>query len=73
MLTYKDEKGNRLVMLARHMIVDQNRPMAEHGDGKVGGWTWATSGMGFSLVGETNAEDLHPLADEVRSRVTTSS
>jgi anti-sigma factor RsiW len=69
MLMYNDDKGNRLVMLVRRMIVDQNRPMVEHADGKLSGWTWATSGMGFSVVGATNAEDLHPLADEIRSQL----
>lgn len=73
MLMYNDDKGNRLVMLARHMIVDQNKVMAEHSDGKVSGWTWAKGGMGFSLVGATDAADLHPIADEIRSQVTTSS
>ncbi|MGA1802823.1 anti-sigma factor family protein [Rhizobium sp. HT1-10] len=73
MLMYNDGKGNRLVMLARHMIIDQNRPMAVHADGKVSGWTWASGGMGFSLVGATNAADLHPIADAIRSQVTTSS
>jgi anti-sigma factor RsiW len=71
MLMYDNDKGNRLVMLARKMIVDQNRPMAEHMDGSLGGWTWATDGMGFSLVGAAKAEDLHPLADEVRSQLKT--
>jgi hypothetical protein len=46
--------------------------MAEHADGKVSGWTWANGGLGFSLVGASDA-DLHPIADEIRSQVTTSS
>jgi anti-sigma factor RsiW len=72
MLMYNDDKGNRLVMLARHMIIDQNRPMAEHADGKVSGWTWASGGMGFSLVGESDAKSLHPIADDIRTQVMTS-
>jgi len=71
MLMYNDDKGERLVMLARHMIVDQNRPMAEHADGKVSGWTWANGGMGFSVVGETDAKSLHPIADDIRAQVST--
>lgn len=71
MLMYNDDKGDRLVMLARHMIVDQNRPMVEHADGKVSGWTWANGGMGFSLMGATDAKSLHPIADDIRAQLST--
>lgn len=66
MLMYDDDRGTRLVMLARPMAVDQNRRMVPHSDDKVAGWSWAVDGMGYSLVGALDAERLHPLADEIR-------
>ncbi|WP_454857540.1 anti-sigma factor family protein [Rhizobium binxianense] len=68
MLMYDDDRGTRLVMLTRPMIVDQNRPMAPHAQGNVGGWSWATDGMGYSLVGSLPSDALHALADEVRGQ-----
>jgi len=32
----------------------------------VAGFTWADGGMGYSLVGQTSAESLRPIANEVR-------
>jgi len=32
----------------------------------VAGFTWADGGMGYSLVGQTAAESLRPIANEVR-------
>lgn len=66
MLMYDDDRGTRLVMLARPMAVDQDRRMIPHNDDRVAGWSWATGGMGYSLVGAVEAERLHPLADEIR-------
>ena len=31
--------------------VDQNAPMTPHSQGDVGGFAWADSGVGYSLVG----------------------
>lgn len=69
MLMYENDKGSRLVMLTRKMAVDQNKAMVGHADGRLNGWSWANDGMGFSLVGSTDSEVLHPLADDVRSQV----
>ncbi|WP_199286115.1 anti-sigma factor family protein [Paracoccus suum] len=69
MLMYDDDRGTRLVMLTRPMSVDQDKLMAPHARNGVAGWSWATGGMGYSLVGAVNAERLHPLADEVRRQV----
>ncbi|MGJ4854194.1 anti-sigma factor [Labrys sp. La1] len=69
MLMYDDDRGGRLVMLTRPMAVDQDRAMAAHSEGKVDGWTWASRGMGYSLVGSMPAETLHPLADDIRKQV----
>lgn len=71
MLVYDDDKGGRLVVMARHMIVDQNKPMVPHADGDVNGWSWANSGTGYSVVAPRSSESLHPLADQVRAQVTT--
>jgi anti-sigma factor RsiW len=72
MLMYDDDKGSRLMMLSRPMVVDEDKPMVGHSEGSVGSWTWADNGMGFSLIGSGPAEFLHPIADEVRSQVRSS-
>ncbi|TPJ37165.1 anti-sigma factor [Mesorhizobium sp. B2-8-3] len=69
MLMYDNDHGMRLVMLTRPMAVDQARTMTPLSDGKVDGWSWASSGMGYSLVGSLPSEALHPLADDVRRQV----
>lgn len=69
MLMYDNDRGNRLVMLARHMIVDQDKPMVGSTEGNVSGWSWAKGGMGYSVVGPITADELHPIADVVRSQV----
>jgi len=69
MLMYDDDRGGRLVMLTRPMAVDQDKAMAAHSEGKVDGWTWASRGMGYSLVGSMPADALHPLADDIRRQV----
>ncbi|MBY5325063.1 MULTISPECIES: anti-sigma factor family protein [Rhizobium] len=69
MLMYDNDKGSRIVMLARHMTVDQDKPMVESGKDDIRGWSWAKNGMGYSLVGSLPSEELHPIADAVRSQV----
>ncbi len=66
MLMYDDDRGTRLVVLTRPMLADQNKPMAPHAEGNVEGWSWASGGMGYSLVGALPADILHPLADDIR-------
>lgn len=69
MLMYDNDRGTRLVMLTRPMIVDQNKTMTPHSEGKVDGWAWASDGMGYSLVGSLPSHELHPLANDIRRQV----
>ncbi|MBN9549970.1 MAG: anti-sigma factor [Alphaproteobacteria bacterium] len=69
MLMYDNDQGTRLVMLTRPMAVEQTRAMTPHSEGKVGGWSWASNGMGYSLVGSLPSDVLHPVADEIRRQV----
>jgi anti-sigma factor RsiW len=69
MFMYDDDRGTRLVMLARPMQADQNAPMTPHASGPVNGFAWADNGLGYSLVGPTAPETLHPIADEVRRQL----
>jgi anti-sigma factor RsiW len=71
MLMYDNDHGTRLVLLTRPMLVDQNKPMAEHSEGTTTGVTWASDGMGYSLVGPSTSEDLHPLANDIRHQIET--
>jgi len=66
MLMYDNDRGSRLVMLTRPMVVDQNKTMTALSEDDVGGWSWATNGMGYSLVGALPTDLLHPLADDIR-------
>lgn len=69
MLMYDNDKGSRLVLLTRHMQVDTDRPMVASDQHDVHGWSWAKRGLGYSLVGTLNADDLHPIADDIRSQI----
>jgi anti-sigma factor RsiW len=70
MYMYDDDRGTRLVMLARAMKgADQNAPMTPHGDGPINGYAWADDGLGYSLVGPAQADRLHPVADEIRRQM----
>ncbi len=69
MLMYDNDHGTRLVVLTRPMTVDQNRTMMQHSEGEVDGWSWASNGMGYSLVGSLPADALHPLADDIRRQI----
>lgn len=66
---YDDDRGTRLVILARLMASDQDAPMSPHVQDGVNGYSWADDGVGYSLVGATSPETLHPLADEVRRQI----
>ncbi|WP_426435305.1 anti-sigma factor family protein [Bradyrhizobium genosp. P] len=71
MFMYDDDHGDRLVVLTRPMIADQNAPMVPlSGDG-VAGFTWADDGLGYSLVGPRTVETLRPLANEIRKQART--
>lgn len=71
MFMYDDDHGDRLVLLTRPMISDQNAPMAPHSGGDVSGFAWADDGMGYSVVGQAAAESLRPIANEVRKQLRT--
>ncbi|MFG1425671.1 anti-sigma factor family protein [Roseixanthobacter glucoisosaccharinicivorans] len=66
---YDDDRGTRLVMLARPMRGAPDMPMAPHVDGDLNGLAWAEQGLGYSLVGAVSPNLLHPLADEVRRQI----
>lgn len=66
---YDDDRGTRLVMLARPMRSERDMPMAPHTQGDLNGLAWADRGLGYSLVGAVAPDRLHPLADEVRRQI----
>lgn len=63
---YDDDRGTRLALLSRRMVIDQDAPMRPHARGSTAGFAWAENGIGFSLVGPLSAEALHPIANEIR-------
>jgi anti-sigma factor RsiW len=69
MLMYDDDKGSRVVMLTRHMLVDQDKPMISSERGAVAGWSWTKKGMGYSVVGSLPSDKLHPIADAMRVQI----
>jgi anti-sigma factor RsiW len=66
LFVYEGADKSRLAVMMRPMAVERDTPMMHHAEGSVGGYAWATSGLGYSVVGTERAEVLHPLADEVR-------
>jgi anti-sigma factor RsiW len=69
MLMYDDGHGLRLVMLVRPMEKDKNTStMRQSSEGPMTGFTWARDGVGYSVVGATSADILHPIANEIRQQ-----
>lgn len=66
---YDDAQGLRLAVMVRPMRVEKNTAMSEHAEDGLSGVSWATDGIGYSLVGPTPSAMLHPLADDVRRQV----
>lgn len=66
MFIYDDASGTRLAMIVRPMAAQQDTPMMKRNEGTLAGFTWATRGLGYSVVAPGAPETLHPLADEVR-------
>jgi anti-sigma factor RsiW len=66
---YSNGQGQRLVMLIRPMAIDKDTSMSEHSYGDIHGFTWASKGTGFSVIGPAPADLLHPIANEVRRQV----
>jgi anti-sigma factor RsiW len=71
MFMYDDDRGDRLVVLARPMAVELNAPMKPQSRSDVAGFSWADGGMGYSLVGRPATESLRPIANEVRKQAQT--
>ena len=69
MFMYDDDRGTRLVMLARPMQAEQNAPMTPHAARSINGFAWADKGLGYSLVGPMKPETLHPIANEMRRQL----
>lgn len=62
---YDDDRGTRLVLLARTMErKDKNAPMSKFDGAQASSFAWAANGIGYSLVGPTAFPSLHLLADE---------
>ena len=69
MFMYDDDKGTRLVMLARPMAIEREGPMSPYSNGDVNGYAWSEGGLGYSLVGPVEAARLHPTANEARRQL----
>lgn len=63
---YDNGSGTRLVMLTRNMAIDKNAPMATDDKGQVATVSWASDGLGYSLVGPLDPQRLHSIADQAR-------
>jgi anti-sigma factor RsiW len=69
MFIYDGANDTRIALLARRMAVEHDTPVMLKNGGAFGGYSWADKGLGYSLVGNDGALDLHPLADEARRQV----
>lgn len=69
LLMYDDDRGTRLVMLMRTMAKERTTPMSRYENGGIAGFAWAQDGVGYSVVGEMQAETLHPIADTLRRQL----
>ena len=65
---YSNDQGQRLAVMVRPMAMDRDTTMTEHDYGNLQGFAWASKGTGFSLVGVSSAETLHPIANTVRQQ-----
>jgi anti-sigma factor RsiW len=69
---YDDDHGTRVAMLVRPMAIERNAPMSEHTEGELTNYAWSNQGLGYSLVATAPSKTLHPLADEVRRQINSS-
>ncbi|WP_299003235.1 anti-sigma factor [uncultured Caulobacter sp.] len=69
MFIYDDANGLRLAVMVRPMEREKNAAMVEREDEDLNGVSWATDGLGYSLVAPRSPNALYPLADEVRRQV----
>lgn len=63
---FEDNRGTRLVMLARNMATDKNVPMRDQARDGIGSVSWSRDGLGYSLVGPLAPGLLHPIADRAK-------
>jgi anti-sigma factor RsiW len=63
---YDRTDGTRVALMIRPMAHEKEAPMMEQSAGNLGGFSWATRGLGYSVVGTEPPSLLHPVADEVR-------
>lgn len=66
---YDSGQGGRVAMLVRPMAIEGETSMMKRSDGPIAGFTWATGGLGYSVVGTERPDALHPLANEVRRQI----
>ena len=66
LLLYDGPQASKLAVLTRPMQIDKTASMTSTSSGTMGRVTWAVDGIGYSVVGERPAAELHPIADEVR-------
>ncbi len=66
LLLYDGPQASKLAVLTRPMQIDKSASMTSTSSGTMGRVTWAVDGIGYSVVGERPAAELHPIADEVR-------
>lgn len=59
---FEDNRGTRLVMLARNMATDKNVPMRDQAGDGIGSVSWSRDGLGYSLVGPLAPGVLNPIA-----------
>lgn len=69
LLMYDDARGTRVGVFSRPMAVDREKKMTEATIDEVTGFSWASKGVGYSLVGPLAPDALHPIANEVRSQM----
>ncbi len=64
------EEVEAYVLLIRPMEKDMNTPrMSQSNQGAVTGFTWARNGTGYSVAGDSSADILHPIANEIRRQL----
>ncbi|NIX75862.1 anti-sigma factor family protein [Microvirga terricola] len=68
---YDNDRGTRLVILARPIEAAQELPMSPVRQGGVNGFAWVGNGLGYSIVGPVQAEALRDIADDARRQVGT--
>lgn len=66
---YDNDRGTRIVMLARNMEIDRNAAMKLDRSGSVATVSWADDGLGYSMVGPIGSGDLHDLANRARNQL----